>query len=192
MTGRGVPSEITAITAMAYASAAVDLFTGGGARDDQPATGWYQPNMDGGERVILLPEDGRGHGGEPGQDWVWGKSFAGYWSLDDIVAFDPKNPSRWWRRIGVADVLGLSELEAARDENRPVRLFRDPLSWLIAGRAGCVLIDRHRDPRHLLHRVPRVDCEDDAHAKWLNQRMRDFALRGMPKIAVAEPVRVAA
>ena len=179
MRARGVPDGTIDITAMAYASAAVTTFLGAGdPLFDEKPVGWYEPSADGGTRVVLVPDDALG-ADYPDEARLYG-SARGYRSLPDIVAFDLKSPGRWWRRIGHLDVLGGRALSDAR-AGAPLKLYRDPLAWLIAGRAGAVLIDRG-DPRLPLRGIAEIHCQDDAHARWLDARLRAFALRGLPKV----------
>jgi len=73
--------------------------------------------------------------------WDWPE-----WQLFDLVAFKLENPTRWWRRLGVADILG----NAASFTVEPKTLHPTPLDWLRAGGTGLVVLDWSRDPVDLL------------------------------------------
>lgn len=67
------------------------------------------------------------------------------WVLDDLVAFHLNQPDRWWRRLGVADVLGHIGFSV-----EPRRLHPTPLVWLQDGGRGLCLLDWGMDPVDLL------------------------------------------
>ncbi len=60
----------------------------------------------------------------------------------DLLAFTSNEPGRWWLRLGVAAYLGGDALgDVVMDE--PVRVLREPLSWLRVGAPanGLVILD---------------------------------------------------
>ena len=61
--------------------------------------------------------------------------------LIDLVAVDLDQPDRFWRRRGVAPVLGNAYLEIAGETRAPVPVFKDPLTWLLGAGAGIVVLD---------------------------------------------------
>ncbi len=61
--------------------------------------------------------------------------------LRDLVAVDLDHPDRYWRRRGEALILGNALLELAGQEDKPIAVFRNPLSWLRSGGAGVVVLD---------------------------------------------------
>jgi hypothetical protein len=73
--------------------------------------------------------------------WDWPE-----WQLVDLVAFKLDNPARWWRRLGIADVLG----NACGFTVEPKTLVATPLDWLRIAGAGICLLDWSRDPVDLL------------------------------------------
>jgi len=73
--------------------------------------------------------------------WDWQE-----WQLVDLVAFKLDDPTRWWRRLGVADILG----NAPSFTVEPKTLHPTPLDWLRAGGTGLVVLDWSRDPVDLL------------------------------------------
>ncbi|MDH3195534.1 MAG: hypothetical protein OEL78_04390 [Hyphomicrobiales bacterium] len=97
----------------------------------------------------------------------------------DIVAMDPADPGRWWRRSCCADILPgrmtLDFLESGQD----IRLFETPLAWLAAGcppGGFCVLDWQSRTGQELLADIDAarytVICDSDAHAKRLRALAR--------------------
>ena len=63
----------------------------------------------------------------------------------DILAFEPSNPSHWYRRLGAAVVLGLHNARLAVFEESPVMVHATPLDWLRADCAGVVVLDWKAD-----------------------------------------------
>ena len=61
--------------------------------------------------------------------------------LRDLIAIDFDHPDRFWRRRGEALVLGHALLEISRQESEPVKVFRNPLTWLRSGGNGIVVLD---------------------------------------------------
>jgi hypothetical protein len=68
------------------------------------------------------------------------------WALDDICAFFPNQPHRWFRRLGAADVLGVVE----RFSIKARRLHAQPLGWINDLGKGLCILDWGRDPLDLL------------------------------------------
>jgi hypothetical protein len=68
------------------------------------------------------------------------------WHLTDLAAFRLDDPSRWWRRLGVADVLG--NVHGFTVEPKP--LHATPLDWLRDAGKGLVILDWSCDPMDLL------------------------------------------
>ena len=61
--------------------------------------------------------------------------------LVDLIAVETDNPSRVWRRRGEAVILGSAFLDLAAQYDAPLRVYRDPLSWLKSGGHGIVILD---------------------------------------------------
>jgi hypothetical protein len=66
------------------------------------------------------------------------------WILDDIVAFYPDQPDRWWLRRGAVQILGSGNIRP--EAVFPLALHDTPLSWLQAGASGVCVIDWRADP----------------------------------------------
>ena len=65
----------------------------------------------------------------------------GWHQIDELIAFEPRDPTRWATRRRAEPVLGRAELEAVRGSERPIRLWPTPLDWLRAGAVGMVILD---------------------------------------------------
>jgi hypothetical protein len=93
--------------------------------------------------------------------------------LADLVAWSPR-VGGIASRLGVAAVLGQRQAEEARDDvtARPLRIWRNPLGWLKAGRNGVVIVD-HLGAAHLLADLPIAPEEDGGrHARELRAGLR--------------------
>ena len=61
-------------------------------------------------------------------------------ALIDLVAFRLSDPSRWWRRTGLAEYLGEHLIQRAVTWHKPLHVLPTPLAWLKArGRGVCPL-----------------------------------------------------
>jgi hypothetical protein len=89
-------------------------------------------------------------------------------------------------RTGICTVLGEDRIDAARWEGSSVRLFRDALEWLCAGRDGAVLVDM-RAARHVLADLPAVIANDALHAKAIERAMRHPT--ALPRVSAAASTR---
>ncbi len=70
--------------------------------------------------------------------------------LVDLVAVDIDHPDRCWRRRGEALVLGAAYLDIAAQEDAPLPVYRNPLSWLKFCGDGIVVLDWEWAPDLLL------------------------------------------
>lgn len=61
--------------------------------------------------------------------------------IGDLIAFDPRDPTRWWVRTGGAVVLAPEEVERAQHYAEPLTVHPHPLAWMQAGGTGVVVID---------------------------------------------------
>lgn len=127
---------------------------GGVSRIEPAEHGWYTPASY--------------RAGLPAVTWC---AFDGIEALD-IVAMDPGDPSRWWRRTCRAEILpGEMELEML-EAGATIRLYEHPLAWLAAGCPAlgfCVLDWAGRVGQGLLIDIDggryRVVCDSDAHSR---------------------------
>ncbi|QIB35813.1 hypothetical protein [Ancylobacter pratisalsi] len=96
----------------------------------------------------------------------------------DLVAWSTREPCRIARRDGAAATLGEGMIanRATFASGRPVRVFRDALSWLRHDRNGLVIVDPVGAALRLAD-APRILAENPAHA-------RELAARLSPHVAV--------
>ena len=64
-----------------------------------------------------------------------------YGRTEDIVAWLPTAPGRWWLRLRIGVILGLEEVERCDYLHEPLHLFWTPQDWLTADRRGAVILD---------------------------------------------------
>lgn len=69
-----------------------------------------------------------------------------HWQLVDLVAFKLQDPTHWWRRLGIADVLG----DVHGFTIQPKTLVAMPLDWLRIAGHGICLLDWSSDPVDVL------------------------------------------
>ncbi|MGE5537478.1 MAG: AAA family ATPase [Gemmatimonas sp.] len=67
---------------------------------------------------------------------------------EDAVAWEPARPGAWWRRTGVATLLGSDNI--ARAGTAPLAVHATPERWLAAGGRGICVLDWSADLRALL------------------------------------------
>ena len=125
-----------------------------------------------GELALIVPE---GEPAVPGWEWI-----------DDLIAFMPNNPGRWWRRRGDADLLGASNITPWRLS--PLTLHGSPLSWLLAGASGICITNWSLDPIAILAGAGRLEAETPTLKRRLERRIQEAALASFD-IAVMEEVR---
>lgn len=93
----------------------------------------------------------------------------------DLLAFDPAQPERWQLRHNEYGMtLGGDILAACGPSyfHEPeVRLYANPLSWLVAGCDGAVLVGG-RECRSQLLGIPRVICETTALAEQVDAMLK--------------------
>src|SRR5260370_543988 len=82
-----------------------------------------------------------GRAGEPGGGAGMGPAFEGF-GLVDLVA-ESLVTRGLPTGLGMAAVLGLDEVERAREHGTPLLVFRDVLGWLRGGRRGVAVVDWH-------------------------------------------------
>ncbi len=94
-------------------------------------------------------------------------------TLPDLIAWHTSDPSRWWTRRGEpALLLGGGALEAAAKAESPLKVYRDPLSWLRNACRGVVLIAREGLESAFVG-IRHLDAQDLEHGQelhaWLHQ-----------------------
>ena len=121
-------------------------------------SGFYEPNEDGDLAVIIAE-------GWP-EPPIWDV-------IEDLIAFKPQAPSRWWRRRGEVQVLGAHNIRPK--PIFPLTLFDNPLSWLQAGGGGLCVIDWGFDAETLLFAGP-LEAETPSLKSRLERRIQQAAL----------------
>ena len=100
----------------------------GVSRIEPDADGLYQPNPDG-EEAVLVPSGIRRSEG------------IGWNEISNLVAFNPSDPGRYWRRIGGEVFLNPEAVRRAEHFNEPLCVTSTPLAWLQGFGEGCVILD---------------------------------------------------
>ncbi len=103
-------------------------------------SGFYEPSDDGNPAVIVAE-------GWP-EPPIWDV-------IEDLIAFLPQDPGRWWHRRGEVQLLGAYNIRS--EPVFPLALRETPLSWLQAGTAGVCVIDWSLDPIARLPGYLKVD-----------------------------------
>lgn len=80
--------------------------------------------------------------------------------LVDFLAFLPSNPLRWFALRDSSPVLNAGAVTKATILEKPLLIWRDPLSWLRADREGVVILDWRGDLRIWLSGASRIWCQD--------------------------------
>lgn len=92
-------------------------------------------------------------------------------AIDDLIAWLPSDPSRWWRRHGVATFLNEQAVDRARCCDESAHLHETPLDWLRVGCRGAVVIDQAAPLRFALTGLT-VVCASRALAEQLERQCR--------------------
>lgn len=100
--------------------------------------------------------------------------------LVELVAFDPRTPEKWFQRLGGEQLLGGDAL-ANQLLNKPLRIFRTPLSWMKGRCDGVVLFDIDRAFIDLKTAPNGIVGEDDAHTDEARRAMTQTALGRLPR-----------
>ncbi len=122
------------------------------------ASGFYEPNDDGEHAVVVAA------GCPAGPTWA---------TLDDLIAFKPSDPRRWWRRLGAVQILGSGNIRT--EPVFPLALHDTPLSWLQAGASGVCVIDWRVDPERFLYAGP-IEADSPSLKARLERRIQSAAL----------------
>lgn len=100
--------------------------------------------------------------------------------LVDLLAFNPREPEKWWFRDGAERLL---DGDALGDQllGKVLKVFRTPLSWLQGRCAGVVIFDTNRAFIDLVSAPNGIVGEDDIHTEELRRKMSATALRNMQR-----------
>ena len=126
--------------------------------------------------------------------------------IEDLIAFRPAEPSKWWSRKGVAQWLGSWEigrrlvtapldidppaLSSPHRTDDPLHVFNTPLEWLRNGGDGCVGLVPEAFADLLNVQVP-LTYEDEAHQSRVESRMRFQGVLPEAKIRILRERQVA-
>ncbi len=141
---------------------------------------------------------------DDGGQWLWvAPCFYGIVRpemLDDLVAWSPGDPARWWRRKGNGMVLGFANVQKARqtvwdfgygDPPPPptLTLHKSPRDYVMAGFEGACILDWTHGPGEL-EGVERVICKCLGFAELVE---RAFIARSpqRPAVLVADRMELA-
>lgn len=95
----------------------------------------FEPSEEGKSHIILPVWEGQG--------------------VIDLVAFNPADPNRWYRRTGLAPLLNADEISQPRWDSGVIDVWATPLDWLRAGGSGVVILDY--DDREIVRQL--AQCE---------------------------------
>ena len=145
----------------------------GVARVQTFPSGFYEPREDGDPAVIIAV------GWPVPPIWV---------VIDDLIAFQPKAPGRWWRRRGEVQLLGTYNIRP--EPVFPLAVHETPLSWLQSGARGVCIVDWSFDPERLLYAGP-LEVESDQLKARLEKRIQQAAIEKF-EIVTPKEIRNAA
>ena len=100
--------------------------------------------------------------------------------LVDLLAFNPREPEKWWFRDGAERLLNGGALGDQLMDNH-LRVFRTPLEWLKGGCAGVVIFNLNHAFIDLVTAPYGVIGDDDEHTEELRRTMSVVALRNLPR-----------
>jgi len=122
----------------------------------------YEPSIDGGPALIVAELCG-------GTDY-------GKVAVEDLIAFLPNQPSKWFLRHGSIDVLGETAIVKAQGLKTALTVYRTPLAWLQAASQGACLLNWRADPRYVFRGIADLKCEDETLARRLTARIAECSL----------------
>ena len=102
--------------------------------------------------------------------------------VEDLIAWYPTRPDKWWRRLGFARLLNEHGVLRAMGCRKPLALWRSPFHWLRMGCEGVTVLDWPL-ALPLLRGVSEVVAEDVDHGREVERRLRE---RRGPRISVPD------
>jgi hypothetical protein len=98
----------------------------------------------------------------------------GWFAIDDLAAFIPDRPDRWWLRRGQVDLLGGYNLRPHKLHD--TCLHANPLDWLRGGATGICIVNWRFDPDRLLYGAGKIVTESHELRRRLRNRITAAAL----------------
>lgn len=103
--------------------------------------------------------------------------------LQDIIAWHPDNPSKWYFYRGETGlILGEKAYFESGVFHTPLPIKATPFSWLKSGCQGITLLDHHG--LNKLYGLKEVVCEDMAHGLRLEKGLNIYFRRSIPSISI--------
>lgn len=131
------------------------------------------------ERKYYQPDEN----GRPCYICPVGRHVDGVWeTIDDLVAWTPSQPDRWYLRTGNGVMLNPDEPERCRIHHEPIELHETPLDWLRAAGRGAVVLDWSANLRLLLGSLSDVVCSTPDLARRISNSLKDR--NSLPKIHI--------
>lgn len=93
--------------------------------------------------------------------------------IGDLIACDPRQPSRVWVRCGYFSLLNPVGVDWARHYGEPLRVFSDPIAWLSGNGRGVAVLDWGRNLNFALSGPKRIICDDITTAERLDRHFRE-------------------
>lgn len=125
---------------------------------------------------------------------------------EDIIAFNPNQPEKWWLRRGDAVYLGGHEVQPRNwampqdfaepilspiEPETPLQIWRHPLNWLRASCQGVVVIDWPKAQIDITAVNTKIEAEDANHRREIEKRLRAPLPGPLPQIIIPEQKVVA-
>lgn len=140
--------------------------------------GTFEPHPDGALHLIIAE-------GIPEPNLGWRE-------IVDLIALRTDDPTQWWLRRDIVDLLGSDEIDRAAFAGLPLVLLPSPLDWLRAGCVGAVIVNWSLDPRSIFGAVDTVHCTTEALRHRLRKRLEEVCKPRLRILADGEARRDAA
>lgn len=140
----------------------------------------WEPHPEG-EPVCVVPDQVLPDCTDP----LWGTAA---FEPVDLIAFQPRDPSAWWRRRGEAVLINPEAVDRATILDKPLPVWADPLAWMQARGQGVVIVDWGRRPlRFHLAGPPSLVCQTYELAARLDRRFKSERRKdSVPRLTISE------
>ncbi len=95
--------------------------------------------------------------------------------FDNVIAWRPEAPGRWWLEVNDWPLLGWQALQQAAAEGGSLVLFPTPAAWAASGGRGACILRWTIDPLDLFAGVASVQCADAATERRLRAEVERWA-----------------